>query len=188
MEIENKVNDFVIVDYAHSDRLYIPADRISVLQKYVGAAERNPKLDRLGGLSWNVVKQKAKKSIKKIAKQLVELYALRKYRKGYAFSPPDHYYREFEATFEHEETPDQIRAIEDVLDDMASEKPMDRLICGDVGFGKTEVAVRAAFKAVSDGKQVALLVPTTVLGEQHYETFKNRMEPYSIRVGILSRF
>jgi transcription-repair coupling factor (superfamily II helicase) len=154
----------------------------------VGVDERAPKLDRLGGRSWDVVKQKAKRSVKKIAKQLIELYALRKYRKGFSFSGPDHLFSEFEATFEHEETPDQAKAINDVLDDMCSERPMDRLICGDVGFGKTEIAVRAAFKAVTDGKQVAVLVPTTVLAEQHYETFHNRMEPYSLRVGILSRF
>ncbi|HUU81214.1 MAG TPA: transcription-repair coupling factor, partial [Acidobacteriota bacterium] len=188
MEIAHKANDFLVIEYANNDRLYIPADRISIFQKYVGADEGNLKLDRLGGRSWNIAKQKAKKSVKRIAKQLIELYALRKYRKGYSFSPPDNYYREFEATFEHEETPDQIKAIEDVLEDMGSEGPMDRLICGDVGFGKTEVALRAAFKAVSDGKQVALLVPTTVLAEQHYETFKRRLEPYSVNIGILSRF
>ncbi len=123
-----------------------------------------------------------------IARQLIEIYALRKYRKGFAFSHPDNYFREFETTFEHEETPDQIKAIEDVLSDMESERSMDRLVCGDVGFGKTEVAIRAAFKAVMDGKQVALLVPTTVLAEQHYATFRERMEPYQVRVGVLSRF
>jgi transcription-repair coupling factor (superfamily II helicase) len=188
MEIENKVNDYVVIEYAHNDRLYIPADRINILQKYAGADQSNAKLDRLGGRSWRITKQKAKKSVKKIAKQLIGLYALRKYRKGYTFSLPDHHYREFEATFEHEETQDQIKAMEDVLRDMTSEQPMDRLICGDVGFGKTEIAIRASFKAVSDAKQVAVLVPTTVLAEQHYETFKKRMNPYSINVGILSRF
>jgi transcription-repair coupling factor (superfamily II helicase) len=188
MEIEQKINDFVIIDYADNDRLYIPADHISILQKYIGADEKNPKLDRLGGRSWDLVKQKAKKSIREIAKQLVEIYAIRKHLKGYAFSRPDNEYREFEATFEHEETPDQIKAIDDVLSDMESERPMDRLICGDVGFGKTEVAIRASFKAVMDGKQVALLVPTTVLAEQHYETFNKRMKPYQIEVGVLSRF
>jgi transcription-repair coupling factor (superfamily II helicase) len=188
MEIAHKANDYVIIEYAKNDRLYIPSDRISVLQKYVGADERHPKLDQLGGRSWDIAKKKARTSVRKIARQLVEVYALRKYRKGYAFSPPDHYYQEFEATFEHEETLDQTKAIEDVLEDMTSDLPMDRLICGDVGFGKTEVAVRAAFKAVSDGKQVGLLVPTTVLAEQHYLTFKQRMDPYSIRVGVISRF
>jgi transcription-repair coupling factor (superfamily II helicase) len=178
----------VLIEYAGNDRLYIPADRVSIIQKYIGADETHPKLDQLGGHSWNLVKKKARKSVREIARHLVELYALRRYRKGHSFSPPDNYYREFEATFEHEETPDQSRAIEEVLEDMGSERPMDRLICGDVGFGKTEIAVRAAFKAVSDGKQVALLVPTTVLAEQHYETFRKRMAPYPFRVGILSRF
>jgi transcription-repair coupling factor (superfamily II helicase) len=188
MEVEQKINDFVVIEYAENDRLYIPADRISVLQKYIGADEKEPKLDRLGGRSWDLVKKRAKKSIMEIAKQLVEIYALRKYRKGYAFSRPDNAYREFEATFEHEETPDQIKTIDAVLSDMESEQPMDRLVCGDVGFGKTEVAIRAAFKAVMDGKQVALLVPTTVLAEQHHETFKKRMGPYAVRVAVLSRF
>ncbi|MBW1800375.1 MAG: transcription-repair coupling factor [Deltaproteobacteria bacterium] len=188
MEIEKKVNDFVLIQYENNDRLYTPADRISILQKYIGADEDNPKLDQLGGRSWDLAKRKAKRSIERIAKQLVEIYALRKHRKGFSFSRPDNYYREFEATFEHEETADQSRTINEVLSDMESEQPMDRLVCGDVGFGKTEVAVRAAFKAVADGKQVALLVPTTVLAEQHYETFKSRMDPYHIRVGVLSRF
>ena len=188
MEIEEKVNDFVIIDYAQSDRLYLPADRISILQKYVGADESNPHLDQLGGRSWKVAKEKAKKSVKEIARQLVEIYALRKYRKGYAFSLPDNFYREFEATFEHEETQDQVKAIDDILEDMGRELPMDRLVCGDVGFGKTELALRAAFKAVTDGKQVAMLVPTTVLAEQHYETFRGRMAPFGIEVGVLSRF
>ena len=188
MEVEKKVNDFVIIEYAGNDRLYIPADRISVIQRYVGADDKNPKLDRLGGKSWKVVKQKARRAIREIARQLVEMYALRKYRKGFSFSRPDNYFREFEAAFEHEETPDQIKAIDDVLSDMESEKPMDRLICGDVGFGKTEVAIRAGFKAISDGKQAAMLVPTTVLAEQHFETIKKRMEPYGIQVEVLSRF
>jgi transcription-repair coupling factor (superfamily II helicase) len=188
MEVARKVNDFAVIEYAGNDKLYVPADRLSVLQKYLGADESNTKMDHLGGRSWDLAKEKAKKSVKRIARQLIELYALRRYRQGFAFSPPDNYYREFEATFEHEETPDQSKVIEEVLEDMASEQPMDRLICGDVGFGKTEVAIRAAFKAVSDGKQVALLVPTTVLAEQHYEEFRTRMAPYPISVGILSRF
>jgi transcription-repair coupling factor (superfamily II helicase) len=188
MEIEDKVNDFILIDYMDKDRLYIPAYRVSAIQKYVGADETDPKLDRLGGTAWGLTKSKAKKAIREIAKQLVEIYALRKYREGFAFSRPDNYFREFEATFEHEETPDQVKAINDVLADMESDRPMDRLVCGDVGFGKTEVAIRAAFKAVMDGKQVAMLVPTTVLAEQHYVTFRSRMEPYSIDVAVLSRF
>ncbi len=188
MEIGENENDFVLVEYADGDKLYIPAHRINILQKYIGADEGSPKLDRLGGRSWSVAKKRVKKSVKQIAKQLVDLYALRAHRKGFAFSPPDNQFREFEATFEHEETPDQTKAIEDVLKDMTSERPMDRLICGDVGFGKTEIAIRAAFKAVSDGKQVAMLVPTTVLAEQHYETFYKRMKPYGIEIALLSRF
>ncbi|MFO7461127.1 MAG: transcription-repair coupling factor [Desulfatiglandales bacterium] len=188
MEIEQKVNDFLIIEYAGRDRLYVPADRVSILQKYIGADEKDPKLDQLGGRSWDVAKEKARKSIREIAKHLVELYALRKHRRGHAYSRPDPFYREFEAGFEHEETRDQIRAIEDVLDDMEADRPMDRLICGDVGFGKTEVAVRAAFKAVMDGKQVAVLVPTTVLAQQHYETFRKRMGLYPVKIAVLSRF
>jgi len=188
IEMNNRVNEFVLIHYADNAKLYIPADRVSILQKYAGADDREPALDQLGGHSWHVVKQKAKKAVTRVAKQLVEIYALRSYKKGYAFSPPDHYFREFEATFEHEETEDQNRAIEAVLDDMTSERPMDRLICGDVGFGKTEVALRAAFKAVSDGKQVGVVVPTTVLAEQHFQTFKKRMDPFGVRIGVLSRF
>jgi transcription-repair coupling factor (superfamily II helicase) len=188
MEIDQKVNDFVVIEYAGNDRLYIPADRISILQKYIGADEMEPKLDQLGGRSWDVVKEKTKKSVREIAKQLVEIYALRKYRQGFAFSRPDNTFMEFEAGFEHEETPDQVKAIGDVLSDMESDRPMDRLICGDVGFGKTEVAIRASFKAVMDGKQVAVLVPTTVLAEQHFETFSKRMKSYPVTVAVLSRF
>ena len=188
MEIDQKVNDFVVIEYAGNDRLYIPADRISILQKYIGADEMEPKLDQLGGRSWAVVKEKTKKSVREIAKQLVEIYALRKYRQGFAFSRPDNTFMEFEAGFEHEETPDQVKAIGDVLSDMESDRPMDRLICGDVGFGKTEVAIRAAFKTVMDGKQVGVLVPTTVLAEQHFETFSKRMNSYPVTVAVLSRF
>ena len=188
MEIQEKTNDFAIIEYARNDRLYVPADRISILQKYAGSDDVPPKLDSLGSKAWFMAKQKVKSSIKQIARQLVELYAVRKFRKGFAFSLPGQEYSEFEATFEYEETVDQIKAIEDVLKDMTDERPMDRLICGDVGFGKTEIALRASFKAVSDGKQVAVLVPTTVLAEQHYETFKNRLAPFGIRVEILNRF
>ncbi|MEE8299734.1 MAG: transcription-repair coupling factor, partial [Desulfatiglandales bacterium] len=188
MEIDSRVRDFVIIEYADNDRLYIPADRINIIQKYIGLDDKNPQLDRLGGASWRLTKKKAKRSIEEIAKDLVKLYAMRKFRKGFAFSKVDNYYREFEATFDYEETPDQIEAIDVVLDDMESGSPMDRLICGDVGFGKTEVAIRASFKAVMDGKQVAILVPTTVLAEQHYQTFARRFASYPIRIAVLSRF
>jgi transcription-repair coupling factor (superfamily II helicase) len=188
MEIGSRVRDFVIIDYADNDRLYIPADRINSIQKYIGLDDENPQLDRLGGRSWMLTKKRAKRSIEEIAKDLVKLYAMRKLLKGFAFSKPDNYYREFEASFDYEETADQIKAIDDVLTDMELERPMDRLICGDVGFGKTEVAIRASFKAVMDGKQVALLVPTTVLAEQHRHTFQRRFDSYPVRIAVLSRF
>jgi len=188
MEIDSRVRDFVVIEYANNDRLYIPADRINIIQKYIGLDDANPQLDRLGGGSWGLTKNKAKRSIEEIAKDLVKLYAMRRFLKGFAFSRVDNYYREFEATFDYEETPDQIKAIDDVLADMESERPMDRLICGDVGFGKTEVAIRASFKAVMDGKQVAILVPTTVLAEQHHQTFTRRVNSYPVRIAVLSRF
>jgi transcription-repair coupling factor (superfamily II helicase) len=188
MEIDSRVRDFVVIEYANNDRLYIPADRINIIQKYIGLDDANPQLDRLGGGSWGLTKNKAKRSIEEIAKDLVKLYAMRRFLKGFAFSRVDNYYREFEATFDYEETPDQIKAIDDVLADMESERPMDRLICGDVGFGKTEVAISASFKAVLDGKQVAILVPTTVLAEQHHQTFARRVNSYPVRIAVLSRF
>ncbi|MCD6264423.1 MAG: transcription-repair coupling factor [Deltaproteobacteria bacterium] len=188
MEINSRIRDFVIIEYAGNDRLYIPADRINIIQKYIGLDEDNPQLDRLGGRSWPLAKKKARRAIEEIAKDLVKIYAMRKFLKGFSFSKPDNYYREFEANFEYEETTDQIKVIDDVLSDMESDRPMDRLICGDVGFGKTEVAMRAAFKAVMDGKQVAVLSPTTVLAEQHYQTFSKRFNFYPVRVAALSRF
>jgi len=180
--------EFVVIQYANDDKLYIPADRAGILQKYVGTEGVEPKLDQMGGKSWEISKRKARSSAWKVAKELVQLYALREQRKGIAYSPPDRLFREFEATFPYEETPDQLKTIEEVIGDMLDEKPMDRLVCGDVGFGKTEVALRAAFKAVEDGKQVAILVPTTLLAEQHLRTFKERMEPFGVKVEALSRF
>ncbi|MBW1856782.1 MAG: transcription-repair coupling factor [Deltaproteobacteria bacterium] len=188
MEISNRTRDFVIIEYAGNDRLYIPADRINIIQRYIGLDEENPQLDRLGGRSWVLAKKKAKRSIEKIAKGLVKIYAMRKFLKGFSFSKGGNYYREFEANFEYEETTDQIKVIDDVISDMESDRPMDRLICGDVGFGKTEVAMRAAFKAVMDGKQVAVLSPTTVLAEQHYQTFSKRFNFYPVKIAALSRF
>ncbi len=174
-EINNRVRDFVIIEYAGNDRLYIPADRINIIQKYIGLDDEGPSLDRLGGRSWVLAKKKAKRSIEEIAKDLVKLYAMRKFLKGFAFSKPDNYYREFEATFDYEETTDQIKAIDDVLADMESERPMDRLICGDVGFGKTEIAIRASFKAVMERKQVAIPVPIKDLAEQLYQPFSKSL-------------
>ncbi len=182
------VNDFLEMEYHHGDRLFLPVDRLNLVQKYLGVEGAAPKVDRLGGKSWDRVKKRVKKAVEKIARELVELYAARRVLPGHAFSPPDPTFREFEATFAFEETQDQLQAIQDVLEDMRADKPMDRLICGDVGYGKTEVALRTAFKAAMDGFQVAMLVPTTVLAEQHYDTFTRRLAPYPLVVQVLSRF
>ncbi|MCL6621433.1 MAG: transcription-repair coupling factor [Syntrophobacterales bacterium] len=183
-----QVNDYLEIEYQGGDRLFVPVDRLHLLQKYLGVEEVPPKVDRLGGKSWERTKKRVRQAVEKIARELVELYAARQVLPGHRFSPPDQTFREFEATFPFEETPDQLQAIQDVLEDMQREKPMDRLICGDVGYGKTEVAVRAAFRAAMDGKQVAVLVPTTVLAEQHHETFTRRLATYPLVVRVLSRF
>jgi len=159
-----------------------------MVQKYMGVDGVMPVIDKMGGKSWQRIRAKAKKSVEKIARDLLALYASRKVVEGYAFAPMDKYYQDFEAGFPYEETPDQIKTIDDVLNDMESTLPMDRLICGDVGYGKTEVALRAAFKAVNDGKQVAVLVPTTILAEQHFKTFSERFERYPVIIECLSRF
>ncbi len=186
--VDGVSNDFLVIEYQNEDRLYIPVDRIHRVQKYLGVDDQPPRLDRLGGKSWEAIKKKAEESIRQMAEELLKIYAIRKLKQGHSFSPPDEYFKEFEATFPFEETPDQLEAISEVLADMAHPRPMDRLICGDVGFGKTEVAIRAAFKAVMDGKQVAMLVPTTILAEQHYQTFKERFANYPVFVEVLSRF
>ncbi len=180
--------DFLLLEYQDEDKLYVPVDKFGKVQKYVGVSDEPPRIDRLGGKHWEKVRNRARQAAERVAEELLRIYALRQVRRGHAFSPPDRLYHEFEATFPFEETPDQIKAIEDVLSDMMSHHPMDRLICGDVGFGKTEVALRAAFKAVMDGKQVAVLVPTTVLAEQHYRTFMERFASFPVRVELLSRF
>ncbi len=183
-----EVNDFLTLEYLGGDRLYLPVDRLHLVQKYLGSGEGLPPLDRLGGKSWERTKKRVRKAVEKIARELVELYAARRVLPGIEFSPPDQLLREFEATFEYEETPDQLHAIQEVYEDMSRDRPMDRLICGDVGYGKTEVALRAAFRAAMDGKQVGFLVPTTVLAEQHFATFQKRLQPYPLRVAVLSRF
>jgi transcription-repair coupling factor (superfamily II helicase) len=180
--------DFLLLEYAGSDKLYLPVDRINLVQRYVGSEGIEPALDRLGGTGWEKKKAKVLESIQEMAEELLKIYAARLVHEGFAFSRPDDLYREFEASFAFEETADQLSAIEDVLQDMTNDKPMDRLICGDVGYGKTEVAMRGAFKAVMDGKQVVVLVPTTVLAQQHLETFRNRFEAYPVKVEMLSRF
>ena len=188
LKIEDSFHEYLTMEYLDGDRLYIPMERINLVQKYRGADGYEPKIDRLGTDSWKRRKKKTQQSLKEMAKELLDLYAVRKVVQGIAFAPPDHYYREFETTFPFEETPDQLKAIEEVLDDMEQPRPMDRLICGDVGYGKTEVALRASFKTVMDGKQVALLVPTTILAQQHYQTFSERLKDYPVTVEVLSRF
>ncbi|MFH1084991.1 MAG: DEAD/DEAH box helicase, partial [Chloroflexota bacterium] len=180
--------EYLEIEYASGDRLFVPihqADRVSC---YLGAEEREPYLHRLGGPEWITVRAKAEKAVRDIAAELLELYAAREVTLGHAFSPDTEWQRELEGSFAYEETGDQLRALAEIKADMERPKPMDRLICGDVGYGKTEVALRAAFKAVMDGKQVAVLVPTTVLAEQHYRTFSGRLSPYPMTVEVLSRF
>ena len=180
-------NDFLLLEYLGGDKLYIPVDRLDQIQRYIGPEDYAPKIDRLGGPSWEAVKEKVKKSIREVAEELVSIYAAREVMEGHTFAPPDRMYDEFCSTFEFEETPDQAQSIEDVHLDMAGAKPMDRLICGDAGFGKTEVALRASFRASMEGKQVAVLVPTTILAEQHYQNFSRRLDNYPIRVEVLNR-
>ena len=188
LKVDGLTNDFLLIMYKDGDKLYVPVDRMSMAQKYMGVEGIEPVIDKMGGNSWKRIKARVKRSAEKIAGELLKLYAKRKYEKGVTFTPVDGYFRDFEAGFEYEETADQVKAIEDVLQDMYQSTPMDRLICGDVGYGKTEVALRASFLAVNNGKQVAVLVPTTILAEQHYATFSKRYERYPINLACLSRF
>jgi len=188
LKLNGSANDFLLIIYHGDDKLYLPVDRMSMIQKYMGVDGIEPVLDKMGGKSWARVKARVKKSAEKIAGELLKLYADRKVKKGYAFGEIDREARDFETGFPYEETADQFRAIEEVLKDMKTQLPMDRLVCGDVGYGKTEVALRASFTAVYNGKQVAVLVPTTVLAEQHFATFTGRFERYPVNVACLSRF
>ena len=181
-------NDFLLIAYKENDRLYLPVDRIDQIQRYIGPDGFVPKVDKLGGTSWETVKERVKKSVREVAEELVSIYAAREVMDREAFAAPDRIYDEFCASFEFEETSDQTKAIEEIHLDMNGGKPMDRLICGDAGFGKTEVAMRASLRAALDGKQVAVLVPTTILAEQHHQTFSRRLKPYPIRVEVLNRF
>ncbi len=180
--------DFVQLEFAGGDKLYVPVYRLESLGRYIGASGATGSLDKLGSGGFEKTKNKVKAAIKDIAKDLLRVQAERASRPGYAFSSPNEEYREFEAEFPYDETPDQAKAIDATIQDMHQPSPMDRLICGDVGFGKTEVAIRAAFKAAQDGKQVAVLVPTTILAEQHYLTFSQRMQGHPIKLASLSRF
>lgn len=184
----NAENDFLLLEYKEGDKLYIPVDRLNQIQRYIGPEGHIPNVDKLGGTSWETIKKKVKQSVRVIAEELVSIYAAREVMNGHRFPPSDRDYEEFSSSFEFEETPDQARAIEDVYYDMGDPRPMDRLVCGDAGFGKTEIALRASFRASMDGKQVAILVPTTILAEQHYQTFTERFGKYPVRIEVLNRY
>ena len=186
--IANEDNEFVVISYLGDDKLYVPVDRLDMLQKYSGGEATSPRLDRLGGTSWEKTKQKVKKSIQDMAEGLIKLYARREVSGGFAHSQDDALSREFEDAFQFQLTDDQASSIEAIKNDMESPEPMDRLVCGDVGYGKTEVAMRAAFKAVNSGKQVAMLAPTTVLAFQHLHTFRQRFSGFPVNIEMLSRF
>jgi transcription-repair coupling factor (superfamily II helicase) len=188
IESDGRRGEFMLLRYAEEARLYVPLERMDLVQSYRVVEGAEPPLDRLGGTGWTTRKAKVRKSLEDMADQLLALYASRKAAKGFTFSPDGHWQREFEDAFEFEETNDQNLAIADIKRDMERETPMDRLLCGDVGYGKTEVAMRAAFKAVNDGKQVAVLAPTTVLAFQHFESFKRRFAAFPARIEMLSRF
>lgn len=188
LELRGVANDFLLLSYQGDDKLYVPVDQLSVVSKYKGISDKEPKLDKLGSKAWQTRNKKVKEEVWKVAQELLNLYARRAIAEGHAFSPPDEMFRELEESFPYDETPGQLKAINDVLNDLTAEQPMDRLVCGDVGYGKTEVAVRGAFKVVLDNYQVAILVPTTVLAEQHAETFRERLRGFPVRVESLTRF
>lgn len=188
LEINGVHKDYLHIRYQGSDKLYVPVEQIDQVQKYVGSEGKEPKIYKLGGNEWKRVKKKVESSVQDIADDLIKLHAEREASKGYAYSPDDEMQREFEAAFPYQETEDQLRSIQEIKKDMERERPMDRLLCGDVGYGKTEVAIRAAFKAITDQKQVAFLVPTTILAQQHFETIRERFQEYPINIGLLSRF
>lgn len=188
IEVNNIEKDFIVIEYRGTDKLFVPVDQMNLISKYIGSRGESPKLSSLGTQTWQKAKARAKKAVDEIADDLVELYAKRSKIKGHAFSKDTTWQNEFENSFPYEETYSQIRSIEEIKKDMESDKPMDRLLCGDVGFGKTEVAIRAAFKAIMDGYQVAFLVPTTILANQHYETIKKRFDKFPVNVQVISRF
>jgi len=188
INVDSQQREFLAVQYAGEDKLYVPVDQINLLSRYRGAGDNPPRLSRLGGAEWESTKRRVKKSVKQVAEDLVNLYAIRAKQEGFQCTPDTPWQYEMEEAFPYEETPDQWQAIQDMKGDLESNKPMDRLICGDVGFGKTEVAIRGVFKTVMSGKQVAVLVPTTILAQQHYNTMAERFAPYPIKVGLLSRF
>ncbi len=186
--LEGKQRDYLLIEYAQGDQLFVPVHQADRITRYVGPGDQPPTITRLGSGDWQTAKRKVREAVQKIAEELLELHAKRQVARGHAFSPDTEWQRELEASFPYVETEDQLRAIAAVKRDMESPRPMDRLICGDVGYGKTEVALRAAFKAVMDGKQVAMLVPTTVLAQQHFQTFRRRLAAFPVEVEMLSRF
>lgn len=187
-EIDGQLKDYLTIEYAQGDKLHMPAEQINLLVRFRGSGTLQPKLSRMGGNDWNTTKTRAKKAIEDIAKDLLRLYAKREVSQGIAFEPDTVWQCEMEEAFEYTETPDQMRAIQETKADMEQEKPMDRLICADVGFGKTEIAIRAIFKAVMSGKQAAVIVPTTILAMQHFQTISERFKPFPVKVELLSRF
>ncbi len=188
MDTENSEKEYLVLQYAANDTLYVPTDQIDRINRYIGAGEQSPALNRLGTQEWIRTKQRVKESVEDVAQELLALYAAREVVPGFTFSRDTVWQQELEASFPYVETPDQIEVQQQLKEDMEKAKPMDRLVCGDVGYGKTEVAIRAAFKAVMDGKQVAVLVPTTVLAQQHFATFKQRLDAFPVRIEVLSRF
>ncbi len=188
LTVDGQAGDYLLLDYADGDRLYLPVQRMGAVSKYVGIGEGPARLDKLGGTAWQRTKESVRASVRQLAGDLLRLYAARQVAQGFALGPDTPWQHEFEAAFPFEETPDQLEAIQQVKADLERPRPMDRLVCGDVGYGKTEVAMRAAMKAVMDGRQVAVLVPTTILAQQHWNTFRERFAPYPVRIEMLSRF
>lgn len=188
IEVQGHKRDYLDIEYSKGDKLYVPVDQLDLVQKYIGSEGKVPKVNKLGGNEWQKAKAKVKNSINEIAEDLVKLYAARSTLKGHKFSKDTQWQKQFEDEFPYEETPDQLTSLEEIKADMESDKAMDRLLCGDVGYGKTEVAIRAAFKAIMDGKQVAFLVPTTILAEQHYTNLKKRFSDFPVRIDMISRF
>lgn len=188
MEFSGQQGDFMLIGFKDDDKLYVPVDRLHWVSRYQGLTDQEPKLDSLGSQRWQTTKKKVTEAVWKIAQELLEIYARRAMRQGHRFSPPGDLYRQLEESFPYDETSGQAKAIDEVIDDLTHDQPMDRLICGDVGYGKTEVAARAAFKAIEDGFQVAILVPTTVLAEQHAATFRERFASFPVEIACLNRF
>jgi len=188
LEVEGHKRDYLELYYGGEDKLYVPVEQLDMVQKYIGSEGRSPRINKLGGSEWTKAKIKARKAINEVAEELVKLYAMRSTLKGFSFNKDTQWQNQFEEEFPFQETVDQLSSIEDIKKDMESDKPMDRLLCGDVGYGKTEVALRAAFKAVMDSKQVALLVPTTILAEQHFNNMLQRFSDFPIKIDMLSRF